>query len=88
MSLAGSQSSFDARSCTISSRQSTRSWTAIGRIGRLLIGLMLINERRLTSPLLYISGYLETHRREYYDRLEAVREMATSSLTFNFSSLP
>jgi Fic family protein len=45
-----------------------------GRIGRLLIGLMLINERRLTMPLLYISGYLETHRREYYDRLEAVRE--------------
>jgi len=35
---------------------------------------MLINERRLTTPLLYISGYLETHRREYYDRLEAVRE--------------
>jgi Fic family protein len=45
-----------------------------GRIGRLLIGLMLINERRLTVPLLYISGYLETHRREYYNHLEAVRE--------------
>lgn len=25
-------------------------------------------------PLLYLSGYLETHRREYYERLQAVRE--------------
>ena len=45
-----------------------------GRIGRLLIGLLLHQDRRLTTPLLYLSGYLETHRREYYDRLQAVRE--------------
>lgn len=45
-----------------------------GRIGRLLIGLMLMKENRLNAPLLYLSGYLETHRREYYDRLQAVRE--------------
>ena len=45
-----------------------------GRIGRLLIGLLLMQERKLTTPLLYISGYLENNRREYYDRLEAVRE--------------
>jgi Fic family protein len=45
-----------------------------GRIGRLLIGLLLHQERRLTTPLLYLSGYLETHRREYYERLQAVRE--------------
>ena len=45
-----------------------------GRIGRLLIGLMLIKEQRLTTPLLYISGYLETRRRQYYDYLEAIRE--------------
>lgn len=45
-----------------------------GRIGRLLVGLMLIQEKRLTTPLLYLSGYLESHRREYYDRLQAVRE--------------
>jgi Fic family protein len=45
-----------------------------GRIGRLLIGLMLIKEHRLDEPLLYVSGYLESHRREYYDRLQAVRE--------------
>jgi Fic family protein len=45
-----------------------------GRIGRLLIGLQLIQQARLTTPLLYISGYLEAHRREYYDRLQGVRE--------------
>lgn len=45
-----------------------------GRIGRLLIGLMLHQEGRLTTPLLYLSGYLESHRREYYERLQAVRE--------------
>ncbi|WP_165401396.1 Fic family protein [Herbihabitans rhizosphaerae] len=45
-----------------------------GRIGRLLVGLMLISEGRLTTPLLYLSGYLENHRSEYYERLQAVRE--------------
>jgi len=45
-----------------------------GRIGRLLIGLLLHREGRLTTPLLYLSGYLELHRREYYERLQAVRE--------------
>jgi len=46
-----------------------------GRIGRLLIGLLLHQEGRLTTPLLYLSGYLlERHRREYYERLQAVRE--------------
>lgn len=45
-----------------------------GRIGRLLVGLMLQQEGRLTTPLLYLSGHLETHRREYYERLQAVRE--------------
>lgn len=45
-----------------------------GRIGRLLIGLLLHQQGRLTTPLLYLSGYLEAHRREYYERLQAVRE--------------
>ncbi len=45
-----------------------------GRIGRLLINLMLMEEGRLGTPLLYLSGYLEAHRSEYYDRLQAVRE--------------
>lgn len=45
-----------------------------GRIGRLLINLLLLEEKRLGTPLLYLSGYLEQHRREYYERLQAVRE--------------
>lgn len=45
-----------------------------GRIGRLLIGLMLMEEKRLSTPLLYLSGYLESHRAEYYERLQNVRE--------------
>ncbi len=45
-----------------------------GRIGRLLINLMLLEEGRLDTPLLYLSGYLEENRWEYYERLQAVRE--------------
>ena len=35
---------------------------------------MLQNEGRLSRPLLYLSGYLEAHRDEYYARLQVVRE--------------
>jgi Fic family protein len=45
-----------------------------GRIGRLLINLQLLEEERLFLPLLYLSGYLESHREEYFERLQAVRE--------------
>lgn len=44
-----------------------------GRVGRLLIPLFLIERRRLPQPLLYLSGYLEANRRQYYDLLQAVR---------------
>lgn len=45
-----------------------------GRLGRLLIVFYLMKQDRLPTPLLYLSAYLESHRREYYDRLQAVRE--------------
>lgn len=45
-----------------------------GRIGRLLVNLMLMEEGRLATPLLHMSGYLELYRREYYARLQDVRE--------------
>lgn len=45
-----------------------------GRIGRLLIGFELMHDGILTAPILHISGYFESHRNEYYDRLQAVRE--------------
>ncbi len=44
-----------------------------GRVGRLLITLMLCERRILQHPLLYLSYYLQAHRREYYDRLMAIR---------------
>jgi Fic family protein len=47
-----------------------------GRVGRLLIVFFLIHRRVLPAPLLYISSYLEEYRREYYERLQAVRERA------------
>lgn len=48
-----------------------------GRIGRLLINLMLMEEGRLGEPLLYLSGYLETRRKDYYTRLQDVREQGS-----------
>lgn len=44
-----------------------------GRIGRLLITLLLCERDVLQQPLLYLSYYLKAHRAQYYDRLMAVR---------------
>lgn len=44
-----------------------------GRVGRLLITLMLCEDGALSQPLLYLSLYLKAHRAEYYDRLTAIR---------------
>jgi Fic family protein len=44
-----------------------------GRIGRLLIVLMLINNDLLHAPILYPSYYFKKHRFEYYQRLDKVR---------------
>lgn len=44
-----------------------------GRIGRLLIALLLCQMKKLEQPLLYISLYLLQNRREYYDRLTEIR---------------
>lgn len=45
-----------------------------GRVGRLLITLMLCEDNALSRPLLYLSVYLKAHRAEYYDRLMAIRQ--------------
>ncbi len=44
-----------------------------GRMGRLMIGLQLIDAQILAKPALYISDYFERHRADYYDALERVR---------------
>jgi Fic family protein len=44
-----------------------------GRMGRLLITLLLEHWNVLDSPLLYLSLYFKRHRAEYYRRLGAVR---------------
>ncbi len=44
-----------------------------GRIGRLLIGLMLKEYKLLKADILYISYYFKRNRIEYYDRLMDVR---------------
>jgi Fic family protein len=45
-----------------------------GRIGRLLIPLVLHKHNRLSSPILYLSGYFEDNQDEYIDKLHAVDE--------------
>jgi Fic family protein len=44
-----------------------------GRIGRLLISLLLVVDGVLAEPFLYLSLYFREHRAEYYDALQRVR---------------
>jgi len=45
-----------------------------GRVGRILIPLFLFEKKLLSSPIFYISEYLEAHRDEYYNRLRAITQ--------------
>ena len=44
-----------------------------GRVGRLMIALILHHDGVLRQPLLYLSLYFKQHRAEYYRLLDAVR---------------
>ena len=44
-----------------------------GRVGRMLIALLLEQWQILSSPLLYLSAYLKKHQANYYRHLERVR---------------
>lgn len=44
-----------------------------GRLGRLLIIMMLHSGELLSQPLLYLSLYFKQHRSEYYDLLDRIR---------------
>lgn len=45
-----------------------------GRIGRMLIPLVLYQRQALSRPMFYMSEYLETHRDDYYDRLLGITD--------------
>lgn len=44
-----------------------------GRVGRLLIPIILFEEGILREPILYLSLYFKTHREQYYNLLQKVR---------------
>lgn len=44
-----------------------------GRLGRLLITLLLYEQKVLREPMLYLSLYFKTHRQHYYELLNNVR---------------
>lgn len=44
-----------------------------GRVGRLLVSLMLVVDGVLSQPFLYLSLYFKEHRADYYDALQRVR---------------
>jgi Fic family protein len=44
-----------------------------GRLGRLLITLLLCSKGLITEPLLYPSLYLKAHRNRYYELLQRIR---------------
>ncbi len=45
-----------------------------GRIGRLLIVLLLVSEKLMPQPLLYLSAFFERHRADYYRLLLEVSQ--------------
>ena len=45
-----------------------------GRLGRMLITLLLCSRGVLTEPTLYLSLYFKKHRQRYYELLQQVRE--------------
>ena len=49
-------------------------WDGNGRLGRLLITLLLCDNGVLRAPLLYLSLYFKSHRQYYYELLNSVRQ--------------
>lgn len=47
-----------------------------GRIGRILCVLYLVQSGLLDTPLLYLSRYINRHKKDYYRLLQAVRDEA------------
>lgn len=60
-----------------------------GRIGRLLIPLILFEKGRISLPILYMSGYFDSHRDDYITSLHKVDETSNYEkwLKFFFNSV-
>lgn len=55
-----------------------------GRLGRLLITLLLCEKKVLREPMLYLSIYFKTHRQYYYELLNNVRQTGDWEAWLNF----
>ena len=55
-----------------------------GRLGRLLITLLLCSEKALKEPMLYLSLYFKNHRQQYYQLLNEVRLTGDWEAWLNF----
>lgn len=55
-----------------------------GRVGRLLLTLLLCTEGPLPQPLLYLSAFFERHRQDYYRLLLAVSQKGVWDEWVNF----
>jgi Fic family protein len=55
-----------------------------GRLGRLLITLLLCEGQVLREPMLYLSLYFKTHRQHYYELLNTVRLTGDWELWLDF----
>ncbi|MDL1974496.1 MAG: Fic family protein [Deltaproteobacteria bacterium] len=55
-----------------------------GRLGRLLITLLLCEQKVLREPMLYLSVYFKTHRQYYYELLNNVRLTGDWEAWLNF----
>lgn len=55
-----------------------------GRVGRLLITLLLCNDGVLKEPILYLSLWFKTRRDEYYDQLQYIRDTGDWEEWINF----
>ncbi len=55
-----------------------------GRVGRLLVSLLLCGWELLPQPLLYLSAFFETHRQEYYDHLQAISQQGAWEAWLDF----
>jgi Fic family protein len=55
-----------------------------GRVGRLLITLLLCEKQVLDAPVLYLSAFFEATRRDYYDGLSSVSKKANWDDWFHY----